>query len=117
VAYILAFGLVRAVALPILFRVPLVSRLFQPFLSHFLRGRWSLLYLWRHRQLVWHTFLLGLTTVERWEFDESLFDNEVQEVRVTLFEAWLSQDLLIALGCCVSNRRFLAHTYFWYNKQ
>ncbi|KAI0254464.1 nucleoporin protein Ndc1-Nup [Lactifluus subvellereus] len=79
VVYTLAFGLVRAVALPILFQVPLVSRLFRPFLGHFLRGRWSLVYLWRNRELVWHTFLLALTTIEGWEFAESLFDDKVQE--------------------------------------
>ena len=90
-AYILMFGLVRAVGLPILFQVSLVSRLFRPFLGHFLRGRWSLVYLWRNRELVWHTFLLALTTVEGWEFAESLFDDKVQEVRATLFE-----------GACVS---------------
>ena len=86
-AYILAFGPVRAVALPILFQVPLVSRLLRPFLCHFLRGRWSLVYLWRNRELVLHTFLLALTTIEGWEFAESLFDDKVQEVRATLFEA------------------------------
>jgi hypothetical protein len=93
--YILAFGLVRAVAFPILFQVPLVSRLLRPFLGHFLRGRWSLVYLWRNRQLVWHTFLLGVTTVEGWEFAESLFDNKVQEVRSALFEAWLCLKVLL----------------------
>ncbi|KAI0300488.1 nucleoporin protein Ndc1-Nup [Multifurca ochricompacta] len=77
--YILAFGLMRAIALPLLFHVPLVSHLFRPFLSHFLRGRWALVHLFRNRGLVWHTFLLGLTTIGEWEFAESLFDNKVQE--------------------------------------
>lgn len=82
-AYILAFGLVRAVALPILFQVPLVSHLLRPFFGHFIRGRWSLVYLWRNRGLAWQSFFLGLTTIWGWEFAESLFDDKVQEVRVT----------------------------------
>jgi hypothetical protein len=117
-AYILAFGLVRAVALPILFQIPLVSRLFRPFLGHFLRGRWSLVYLWRNRQLVWHAFLLGLTTVGGWEFAESLFDSKVQEVRPTLFEACLCLRIyFIALGYCAAHRRPLTHADSWDNKQ
>lgn len=78
--YTLAFGLMRAVVLPILFQIPLVSHLFRPFLGHFVRGRWSLLLLWRNRTLAWHSFLLGLTTASAWEFAESLFDEKVQEV-------------------------------------
>jgi nucleoporin NDC1 len=83
-AYILIFGLVRAVVLPILFQVPLVSHFLRPFLGHFIRGRWSLVYLWRNRALAWHSFFLGLTTIWGWEFAESLFDDKVQEVRVIL---------------------------------
>jgi hypothetical protein len=117
-AYILAFGLMRAVALPMLFQVPLVSRPFRPFLGHFLRGRWSLVYLWRNRQLVWHTFLLGFTTVEGWEFAESLFDDKVQEVRAALFEAGLClKTYLIALGYCISHRGSHTDTYIWYHKR
>lgn len=79
--YILAFGLVRAVVLPIFFQIPLVSHLLRPFLGHFIRGRWSLVYLWRIRALAWQSFFLGLTTIWGWEFAESLFDDKVQEVR------------------------------------
>jgi nucleoporin NDC1 len=79
--YILAFGLVRAVVLPILFQIPLVSHLLRPFLGHFIRGRWSLVYLWRNRALAWHSLFLGLATIWGWEFAESLFDDKVQEVR------------------------------------
>ena len=82
VTYTLAFGLMRAIALPILLQIPLVSHLFRPFLGHFIRGRWSLLLLWRNRTLAWHSFLLGLTTIGGWEFAESLFDEKVQEVSV-----------------------------------
>lgn len=86
-AYILAFGLVRAIALPVLFQVPLLSHSLRPFLGHFIRGRWSLVYLWRNRALVWHSFFLGLTTVGGWEFADSLFDEKVQEVRAIFFKA------------------------------
>jgi len=79
--YIIAFGLVRAVVLPILFQIPLVSHLLRPFLGHFIRGRWSLVYLWRNRALAWHNFFLGLATIWGWEFAGSLFDDKVQEVR------------------------------------
>ena len=117
-AYILAFGLLRAVALPMLFQVPLVSRLFRPFLGHFLRGRWSLVYLWRNRQLVWHTFLLSFTTIEGWEFAESLFDDKVQEVRAALFEAGLCLKIYFtALGYCISHRRSHTHTHIWCHKR
>jgi nucleoporin NDC1 len=80
-AYILTFGLVRAVVLPILFQIPLVSHLLRPFLGHFIRGRWSFVYLWRNRALAWHSFFLALATIWGWEFAESLFDEKVQEVR------------------------------------
>jgi nucleoporin NDC1 len=79
--YVLAFGLVRAIVLPILFQVPLLSHLLRPFLGHFIRGRWSLVHLWRNRALAWHSFFLGLTTIGGWEFADSLFDDKVQEVR------------------------------------
>lgn len=82
ITYTLAFGLMRAIALPILFQIPLVSHLFRPFFGHFIRGRWSLLLLWRNRTLAWHSFLLGLTTISAWEFAENLFDEKVQEVGV-----------------------------------
>ena len=104
VAYTLAFGLMRAVALPILFQIPLVSRLLRPFLSHFTRGRWSLPLLWRNRELAWHSFLLGLTTISAWEFAENLFDEKVQEVRVLFRTARLFlKTTFIVLGCCISH--------------
>ncbi|KAI0266419.1 nucleoporin protein Ndc1-Nup [Gloeopeniophorella convolvens] len=77
--YIVTFGLVRAMVLPILLQVPAISRLLRPFLAHFLRGRWSFVLLWRNRALIWQVFLLGLTTVAGWEYAESLFDDKVQE--------------------------------------
>ncbi|KAH9177530.1 nucleoporin protein Ndc1-Nup [Lactarius sanguifluus] len=78
-AYTIAFGLARSIALPVLLQIPLVSRLFRPFLGHFLRGRWNLVHLWWNRALIWHAFLLSLTTIGGWEFTESLFDDKVQE--------------------------------------
>lgn len=78
-AYMIAFGLARSIALPILFQVPLLSRPFRPFLGHFLRGPWNLAHLWWNRALIWRAFLLGLTTIGGWEFMESLFDDKVQE--------------------------------------
>ena len=103
VAYTFAFGLVRAVAPPILFKIPLVSHLLRPFLGHFIRGRWGLLLLWRNRGLAWHNFLLGLTTIGAWEFAETLFDEKVQEVRVLFRTALLFlRTTFIALGCCIS---------------
>jgi nucleoporin NDC1 len=92
-AYILAFGFMRAVALPILFQVPLISHLLRPFFGHFIRGRWSLVYLWRNRALAWHSFFLGLTTIWGWEFADSLFDDKVQEVRVKFL-----QDTIVPKG-------------------
>ena len=93
--YTLAFGLMRAIALPILFQIPLVSHLFRPFLGHFIRGRWSLLLLWRNRTLIWHSFLLGLTTISAWEFAESLFDEKVQEVCVPFCMAQLFLNIYV----------------------
>ncbi|TFY76297.1 hypothetical protein EWM64_g7713 [Hericium alpestre] len=78
-AYLVAFGLVRSVALPILFKVPVVSMLLRPICAHFLRGSWTVALLPRHFTLVWRTYLLGLTTVASWEFAESLFDEKIQE--------------------------------------
>ncbi|KAI9511523.1 nucleoporin protein Ndc1-Nup [Russula earlei] len=78
-AYLVAFGLMRAIALPLLFQVPLVSHILRPFFGHFVRGRWSVVLLWRNRALVWQAFLLCLTTAGGWEFAEGLFDDKVQE--------------------------------------
>jgi len=118
VSYTLAFGLTRAIALPILFQIPLVSHLFRPFLGHFIRGRWSLLLLWRNRTLAWHSFLLGLTTISAWEFAESLFDEKVQEVSVLLCRHNYSLTFTsIAFGCCIEHCRPPTHAYFWYHKQ
>jgi nucleoporin NDC1 len=104
VAYTLAFGLVRTVALPLLFRIPLVSHILRPFLAHFVRGRWGLLLLWRYRGLAWHNFLLGLTTIGAWEFAENLFDEKVQEVRVLFHMARSFLRITsIAFGCCISH--------------
>ena len=86
-AYTIAFGLARSIALPILFQIPLVSRLFRPFLAHFLRERWNPAHLWWNRALIRHAFLLCLTTIGGWEFTESLFDDEVREVSTLLCEA------------------------------
>lgn len=86
VAYMLAFGLVRAIVLPILLQIPLVAHLLRPFFGHFVRGRWSVVHLWQNRTLVWHSFLLGLTTIGGWELAESLFDDRVQEVRVIFYK-------------------------------
>jgi nucleoporin NDC1 len=85
-AYFLAFGLMRAVALPMLFQIPLLSHLLRPFLGHFIRGRWCLVLFWRNRALVWHSFLLALTTIGGWEFAETLFDEKVQEVRAIRYD-------------------------------
>ena len=118
VTYTLAFGFTRAIALPILFQIPLVSHLFRPFLAHFIRGRWSLLLLWRNRTLAWHSFLLGLTTISAWEFAESLFDEKVQEVGVLFCRHDYSlTSTFIAVGCCISQCRPPTHAYFWYHKQ
>ena len=97
-AYIIAFGLARSIALPILFQIPLVSPLLRPFFGHFLRGRWNLTHLWWNRAFIWHAFLLGLTTIGGWEFTESLFDDEVQEVSVLLYKA----RLFLRAGLCSS---------------
>lgn len=106
VAYILAFGLVRAAALPILFQIPLVSHLLRPFLGHFIRGRWSLVLLWRSRALAWQTFLLGVTTIGGWEFAEGVFDDKVQEVRVIFrrIQLFLNISTSIAVSCGTSHR-------------
>ncbi|KAI0277030.1 nucleoporin protein Ndc1-Nup [Russula aff. rugulosa BPL654] len=105
--YILAFGLVRAVVLPILFQIPLVSHLLRPFLGHFIRGRWSLVYLWRNRALAWHSLFLGLATIWGWEFAESLFDDKVQEpLAVTSHTA---DPLLTLISGITSNDPYYAH--------
>jgi hypothetical protein len=119
VAYILAFGLVRSAALPILFQIPLVSHLLRPFFGHIIRGRWSLVLLWRGRALAWQTFLLGVTTTAGWEFAECLFDDKVQEVRVTFWHAqlFLNVSTSIVVSCGTSHRRSPTRAYFWYHKQ
>ncbi|KAI0002445.1 nucleoporin protein Ndc1-Nup [Russula compacta] len=107
VAYILAFGLVRAIVLPILLQIPLVSHLLRPFLGHFIRGRWSLVHLWRNRALVWHSFLLGLTTIGGWELAESLFDDKVQEPLVVASHT--ADSLLTSISGITSSDSYYVH--------
>ncbi|GJE99489.1 nucleoporin protein Ndc1-Nup [Phanerochaete sordida] len=103
VAHIFLFGLARAVALPVIFQLPFVSRLLRPFLAHFLRGSFSLTLLTKHTGLIFRAFMLGLMTVSTWDFAESLFDTFVAEPvnvsqvtadpAVTLVSGTTSQDL------------------------
>ncbi|EMD32361.1 hypothetical protein CERSUDRAFT_118729 [Gelatoporia subvermispora B] len=73
----LLFGLARSIALPVVFRIPIVSRFLRPFMAHFLRGRFTLTLLARHWSLITRTFYLGITTLAGWEFAESAFDEAV----------------------------------------
>ncbi|KAI0083890.1 nucleoporin protein Ndc1-Nup [Irpex rosettiformis] len=75
----LAFVLSRSFALPIVLKLPLISRLLRPFLAHFLRGSWSLALFTRNGGLIFRAWSLGLMTFASWEFAESIFDSVVVE--------------------------------------
>lgn len=78
----LLFVLSRSLALPVIFRVPLVSRLLRPFAAHFLRGSWSLALFARNFGLIFRVWALGFMTIASWEFAESMFDSAVAEVNI-----------------------------------
>lgn len=78
--YVLLFGLTRSTILPVLFKIPFLSRLLRPFLAHFLRGSFTLILLTKNWGLIFRAFMLGLMSVATWDFAESLFDSYVAEV-------------------------------------
>jgi nucleoporin NDC1 len=81
VAHILLFGVARSMLVPVLLRLPIVSRFLRPFLAHFLRDPLFFTLLPRQLGILFRAFMLGYTTVATWDFAESLFDAFVAEVR------------------------------------
>ena len=73
----------RAVVLPILFKIPLVSHLLRPFAAHFLRGYTPVLFFTQFPSIL-RALALGITTLASWEISETLFDNSVSEVHLHL---------------------------------
>ena len=83
VAHLFLFGITRSAVLPLLFKVPFLSRLLRPFLAHFLRGSFSLALLTKNSGLIFRAFGFGFVNVAIWDFAESLFDLFVVEVSIT----------------------------------
>ena len=76
------FAMGRAVVLPILFKIPVVSHLLRPFAGHFLRGYAPVLF-FTELPTILRAFFLGVTTLASWEVSETLFDTSTSEVRFT----------------------------------
>ncbi|EKM52969.1 uncharacterized protein PHACADRAFT_124416 [Phanerochaete carnosa HHB-10118-sp] len=103
VAHIVLFGCARAIVIPFVFKLPVLSHLLRPFLAHFLRGPFALTLLTRHTGLIFRAFMLGFLTISTWDFAENLFDTFVAEPinvaqatadpAVTLVSGTTSQDL------------------------
>lgn len=107
-AHIALFGLTRTAVLPVLLRLPVVSRFLRPFMAHFLRGSFSLALLTKNLGLVFRAFMLGFMTVATWDFAESLFDTYVAEVCHHSSSVFLSTAHVpphIANKCRAYNRR------------
>ncbi|KAI0339225.1 hypothetical protein BDW22DRAFT_1400438 [Trametopsis cervina] len=79
VGHAVLFGVSRAIALPVLFKLPFLHRFLRPFTAHFLRGSWSLTLLARHYGLIARAWILAFITVSNWDFTESVFETTVAE--------------------------------------
>lgn len=75
----LLFGFSRALVLPAILKLPIVSRLLRPFIAHFARGSWSFTLLTRNIPLVFRAWAVGFMTIVNWDFAESIFDTMVVE--------------------------------------
>ncbi|KAI0691477.1 nucleoporin protein Ndc1-Nup [Cytidiella melzeri] len=103
----LLFVLSRSIALPILFKLPIISRLLRPFAAHFLRGSWSLSLLAKNGGLIFRAWTLGFMTVANWEFADSLFDTVVVE-SVTVAHSTADPALTLVAGI-KSNDTYYKH--------
>ncbi|KAH9918053.1 nucleoporin protein Ndc1-Nup [Fomitopsis serialis] len=83
IGYTVLFGLVRSIALPLVYALPYASQFIRPFTAHFLRGPWTITLLVRNWSLVWRTFFVGVTTAACWEFAESPLDETVTVAQAT----------------------------------
>ncbi|CAL1710388.1 unnamed protein product [Somion occarium] len=106
------FGLARLIALPALYKLPLIPRLLRPFTSHFLRGPYSLVLLLRNGPLIARAFALSFSTLAIWEFAESVFDHVVSEP-VTVSQTTADPALTIISGTTSSDLYF---KHFAYNE-
>lgn len=87
-AYSVAFGLSRMLALPLLLKLPVVNSIVRPFIAHFAKGTWTLTLPILHWSLLVRSFMIGLVTVMSWEFAELLFDAYVpQPIKVSTLTA------------------------------
>lgn len=93
ITHAVLFGLSRAIVLPVVFRLPVISRLLRPFMAHFLRGSWSLTLLTRNIPLMFRAWAVGFMTILNWDFAESIFDSIVAEVSNSM-SAMRASDML-----------------------
>jgi len=103
----------RTTALPILFKIPVVSHLLRPFAAHFLRGYTPVLFFTQFPTILRAVFL-GITTLASWEVSETLFDNSVSEVHFTLS----TKGTPLTVQTTANHRgvlysRTLCYPYFW----
>lgn len=67
-------------ALPPLYKLPLLHVFLRPFTAHFLRGSWTLLLPFRHFTLIIRAWFLSFSTMASWEISELLFDFFIPQV-------------------------------------
>ncbi|KAL4251139.1 NDC1 family protein [Abortiporus biennis] len=106
------FALTRSVVLPILYKVPILSRFLRPFSAHFLRGSFSLVLLAKNWSLVWRTFVVAYFTAVNWEFAEGVFDSLVAEPIVV---SHLTADAAVTLISGISSSD-LYYKHFAYSE-
>lgn len=111
---IILFAVGRAVVLPVLFKIPVVSHLLRPFAAHFLRGYTPVLF-FTQLPTILRAFFLGITTLMSWEISETLFDTSTSEVHFTFpTERSTLTVQITANHCSILYGRSLCHPYFWH---
>ncbi|TFK23884.1 hypothetical protein FA15DRAFT_687725 [Coprinopsis marcescibilis] len=75
----LAFGVLRMVILPVLYRLPFVHAFLKPFVAHFLRGPYTFALPFQHISVLGRAWFIGFTTFFLWETAESFFDGLLSE--------------------------------------
>jgi len=91
------FFSITRIILPLVFKLPALPFVLQPFTAHFLHGSWTVFLPVFYFSLMTRTLFLSLTTISALEFAETLFDSFVVQVshplkcRETLVNSFYSQ--------------------------
>ncbi|TDL14209.1 hypothetical protein BD410DRAFT_865598, partial [Rickenella mellea] len=70
----IAFGAIRSIVFPIVYRLPVIHTLLRPFVAHFMRPKYTLTFLWTHSDLIIRAYFLSVTSMFIWEVSSTLLD-------------------------------------------